>query len=366
MKHYLSILGHNQDLSIAELESIIPALIKEDSPAGLFYFSTAELNPVSLINRLGGTKKLAELIATVSVEDLVSSITPLMTNNRFEYSLTNLDHTSDETLARKLKHSLKEKGISARFVSSTTGTGVQPILITNGQVVDLLYSPKSSRLYQTKAVSDYHDWTRRDREKPFIMPQSGMLPPKLARIMVNLGLGEETHKVLLDPFCGSGTVLMEGALVGASCIGSDLDATRLAGTNKNLTWLKSFNPQIADFTLYQSDATHISSHIETAVDAIVTEPLLGPPHPERTNLKNLVKGLDKLYLGSLKNWSKFLQAKARVVMVMPHFSYEGHEFRTGRFIDTRENLGYNLLRSDLFFTRPKDGIKRQIIILEKQ
>lgn len=360
MKQYLSVLGYNQDLSIAELEAVIPLISKQTTSPELLYFSADELDLPQTINRLGGTKKLAEQLTTVSSDDLVKAIMPLVINNRFEFSLTNLDHTSDQTLARKLKQSLKNIGVSARFISSSTGTGVQPIMITNNQVVDLLYSPKNSSLYQTKAVSDYHAWASRDRAKPFIMPQSGMLPPKLARIMVNLALGSNPQRVLLDPFCGSGTILIEGCLVGATCIGSDLDESRVAGTRKNLDWLN------LPATLYHSDATHLSQRINIPVDAIATEPLLGPPHPERTNLKNLVRGLDKLYLGSLKNWNKFLRPGARVVIVFPTYSYQGREYRTGSFIDTRENLGYNLLRSDLFFTRPKDGIKRQILILEKQ
>ena len=62
------------------------------------------------------------------------------------------------------------------------------------------------------------------------------MPPRLARMMVNLsscGKG----KVLLDPFCGVGTILQEALLEGASVIGTDANAWCVKASEENLDWL---------------------------------------------------------------------------------------------------------------------------------
>jgi tRNA G10 N-methylase Trm11 len=60
----------------------------------------------------------------------------------------------------------------------------------------------------------------------------GMLPPKLAQMMINLAISgaytpESTQPVIYDPFCGLGTVLIEAAHMGlmqsyASDISNDM------------------------------------------------------------------------------------------------------------------------------------------------
>ena len=58
-----------------------------------------------------------------------------------------------------------------------------------------------------------------------------MIPPKLARTMINLAVGENDPKsiTVFDPFCGTGTILMEGLMVGVTVMGSDLDHEAVHG-----------------------------------------------------------------------------------------------------------------------------------------
>jgi len=61
-------------------------------------------------------------------------------------------------------------------------------------------------------------------------------------------LGGQGHESFLDPFCGSGTFLMEAALLGFSKIcGSDASDKAVADTKENMEWLQNFykvNPKI--------------------------------------------------------------------------------------------------------------------------
>ncbi|MDD1673650.1 MAG: methyltransferase domain-containing protein [Methanomicrobiales archaeon] len=72
---------------------------------------------------------------------------------------------------------------------------------------------------------------RNPLRRPFFHP--GVMLPRFARTMVNLSLicsGE----LLIDPFCGTGGMLLEGKFVGAELAGGDVDPCMVAGTRKNI------------------------------------------------------------------------------------------------------------------------------------
>ena len=77
------------------------------------------------------------------------------------------------------------------------------------------------------------DWaTRTAPMRPFFKPVS--LDPKLARAMVNLACPNGGR--LLDPFCGTGGIIVEGVLRGLDCAGSDLAWPMVTGTRENAAW----------------------------------------------------------------------------------------------------------------------------------
>jgi len=51
---------------------------------------------------------------------------------------------------------------------------------------------------QTEAVQPYKQWSARDFGRPARDPKSGMLPPKLARLMINLSGVDPKGKTILD------------------------------------------------------------------------------------------------------------------------------------------------------------------------
>ena len=98
-----------------------------------------------------------------------------------------------------------------------------------------------------------------------------MLPPKIARSLVNLV--PATHfgsgKLLVDPFCGSGRILVEAAELDFEIAGSDAVATQSTQTKANLDSI-GFKADIVTL-----DATHLSTKFQSNVDTIVAEPLYG-------------------------------------------------------------------------------------------
>ena len=69
----------------------------------------------------------------------------------------------------------------------------------------------------------------------FFRPTS--LHPRLARAMVNLA-GAPAASSLRDPFCGTGGILIEAAMMGYNAVGSDIDPAMVTGAKANLAGMK--------------------------------------------------------------------------------------------------------------------------------
>ena len=79
-------------------------------------------------------------------------------------------------------------------------------------------------------------WEQRTAtNRPFFKPVS--LDPRLARAMVNIACPNGGR--LLDPFCGTGGILIEGILSGLTTFGSDLDPEMVRGCADNLEWART-------------------------------------------------------------------------------------------------------------------------------
>ena len=87
----------------------------------------------------------------------------------------------------------------------------------------------------TVAVHNPFEFQKRDIYKPNQRTIFAM-PPRLARIMVNLSACTP-GKTLLDPFCGVGTVLLEALLANAKVVGVDTNSWCVKAADENLEWL---------------------------------------------------------------------------------------------------------------------------------
>lgn len=120
---------------------------------------------------------------------------------------------------------------------------------------------------------------RRPRKRPVFHPST--MPPKIARCMVNLSR-VRLGGTFLDPFCGVGGVLIEGAVVGCNVLGIDPDRRMLRGARKNLRY---FNLQPNG--LLCADARHLPLR---DIDAIATDPPYGRGSSTRgEKVSNLVR-----------------------------------------------------------------------------
>lgn len=155
------------------------------------------------------------------------------------------------------------------------------------------------------AVQPFKELSFRDYGRPARDDKSGMLPPKLAQIMINLS-GANPDRAALDPFCGSGTILTEAMLMGfKNIIGSDISGKALRDTKDNIAWIQSkFQISNFNFQLFNSGAARISEHTApNSIDAIITEPYLGPQRGQ-FEISKTAKNLEQLYSESLAEFKK--------------------------------------------------------------
>ena len=94
------------------------------------------------------------------------------------------------------------------------------------------------------------EWRRPDyagrspTDRPFFQPVS--LDPRLARLLISLGHRIDfTPTTVIDPFCGTGGIVIEGMLAGLNILASDLDGRMVAGTRRNLTWAAKNSAEVA-------------------------------------------------------------------------------------------------------------------------
>jgi tRNA (guanine10-N2)-dimethyltransferase len=140
---------------------------------------------------------------------------------------------------------------------------------------------------------------RRGHLRPFLSPIT--LHPKIARAMVNLSQVKK-QQTLLDPFCGTGGILLEAGLLGVNIIGSDIEQKMIDGSQKNLDFY-----HLKNYRLYCADIGNVARYA-AAVDAIATD----FPYARSTTTKG--EQLTRLYNRAFETISQVLKKKRYAVV----------------------------------------------------
>lgn len=381
MLSYLFILGRKSELCYAELSAVLDARYPKcsyqrvhESVVLVTSHEDEDLTPLQQI--LGGVLKIArltEIIQAVPTEKLeeivaktlVSILEKGQTKVTFgigEYGRESLDSISQA----QIKKHLKNLGIVSRFVDGVR-SGLSASVLLHQDTEEILIVKNKDVIYLSYicTVQNIDDWTRRDRQKPGVNRKRGMLPPKVARQMVNLASPSMKRERILDPFCGTGTVLLESLMLGKIAIGSDIRQDAVVQTRQNLEWFKLAYPGDYEDLTVLSDATTLNvDQLQGKVDAIVAEGFLGPLTPQQKELDNIFKGLEKLYIGALKNWSKILLPGGRVCLALPKIEIGKTTYSLKSLIDRSGVYGYNISLAPLIYDRPDSIVKREIFLLE--
>ncbi len=168
------------------------------------------------------------------------------------------------------------------------------LMLINGRVL------VCQRLFK---VGKKHFYDLKPHKRPFFYP--GSMSPKLARCMVNLTRVKKGDRVL-DPFCGTGGILIEAGLIETNVVGSDMDSRMVQGTIENLEYCGIKNHEI-----FQSDARRIK--LPYKVDAIVTDP------PYGISASTGGEKSETLYEQALIAMESLIKDNGRICMATPHY-----------------------------------------------
>ena len=346
---YLAVLGRQPEISIAELE------------ASDFCID---------INRLGGTQKLAVKLEGTPLDYLKTVEDGKITLGVSDYS-KGASRKSAMMEALRLKKILVRHGRSVRIVEGKDAALSTATSLHNG------LSGKNPRKcefvktddgwYKVIGVQDIDAYAKRDQARPARDAKVGMLPPKLAQILINLCGPLPEGATVLDPFCGTGVVLQEALLMGYKVQGTDLSEKMVEYTRKNLQWLTRGEE---GYIVEQGDAT--SYQWAQPIDAVACEGYLGKPMsniPAEIKLKTEKQECKAIIIGFLKNLYGQVKSDTPVVIAAPAWLRENGEYSRLEILDEIREMGYNVSNKScegLVYHRDGQIVARDIIILRKK
>ncbi len=379
------ILGSHPDLSLAELTAVLETTrVKFEilQRYGDIVILTVpdDLAVPALMIRLGGTIKIVEMLGEFDPDTLTDwlfkQINPA-TKFHFGFSLYSLvpgvrlqkDWKVLQQLGLTLKRTFKADGISARYVQSKEVVLSSVIvhkerLLKNGVEIDLFKQADGKLLVgRTRAVQAFGAFTERDYGRPAVDAKSGMLPPKLARMMVNLARQPQTA-TLLDPFCGSGTVLQEAWDLGyRDLYGSDASDKAISDTRQNLDWLGAQAVKLRPCPAQDLIIKQLLS--PKTVDAIIFEGYLGPTTPTASRLPNIIRETTQLYQAVWPVIAQLLRPGGIIIAALPCWQIGSQPLQSLPLSTIYNNTGLRVLADPLIYRRPQSIVGRQIVQLKR-
>lgn len=385
---YALVLGTNADLSLAEAASQYPDA--RFSLIGDVLLMESEEKPT--LSRLTGCIKIAAEIANVPLKDLKPErIADWMEANqrtpgKIVYALSFFGDNWNETRRFPLecKRVFKERfSRPVRWFADadgqTSSAAVHKLgLITEGYDFLVIVKNGQARVAATIEVQNPDLWTKIDMDRPRRNAKNGMLPPKLAEMLVHLA--GRTTNVLLDPFCGSGTLLEAAARNHVPTVyGSDNVPLIVDDAKQNLAWAmeEGLMSQTSDVRVAVADATAPLDLPDGSVDTVISEGFLGKPlqgYEPAEPLEQERRGIERLWEDSLRAWHPTLAPNAQLIIVWPQYRTSQHETRVdvsderlravGYVRDTFEVAGKGQ-QKDLVYGRENQHVTRRIVKLRK-
>jgi len=297
MKYLFELSKEHKTLPIAE---ILASLAAEEVDYKISK-SNEDVLIIETNSKRDKIQKLADRLSlTFYVDELMFSCRPLLKAIRTKASENILEEKG--TIATRCKN--RSKSIDSKSILDA----LADIYTKNRKVsletpdIEIRGLITDSTLYvglKIAKINSSQFRTRKVQNRPFFSPIS--MHPKLARAIVNLS-SIKRNEVLLDPFCGTGGILIEAGLIGAKVVGSDIENKMIEGCKKTLDFYN-----IKKYNLFWSDIGEINKHV-AEVDAIVTD----LPYGKSTTTKG--EKIDHLYERAFENFSKLLKRNGKAVV----------------------------------------------------
>ena len=385
MPTYLFISGKNWMLSLAELTAYFNARNNkfevEYFSREFFVFNLEKNLEPSAMADLGGTIKIGQpkttlptqivkeaflnknkqaqkqITQTLAASNIPAGMTPekvlfgvsvYFTDNTFSPMSGRMQRligsaVKDELTARGKKANFMGYSVDRKKAQLSHVEVLKKNLVENQAEVLFCIGKTETWIATTIAVHNPFEFQKRDIYKPNQRVIFAM-PPRLARMMVNLSACNE-GKTLLDPFCGVGTILQEALLEKAAVVGMDVNPWCVKAAEENLEWLtREYGLGNADFRVLLGDVGRMAEKVGLeSVDCIVSEPDLGPALrevPTGPYAQKIIEKLKPLFFGFIEEAYRALKPKGRLVLVTPYIKTRSNEAVTMPIDNQLECVGF--------------------------
>ena len=423
---YIFHLGRVPALSVAEIQTIfkktgIDFSIDFISSKILILDIKNKINPSDLLVQMGGTIKIARVLGEYknlgeTLEKTIFAIKELnkkrsskkiigysiyFTQNKEKNKVLEISKEIGNSFSNAKK--LHSKDLNLRIVFPGKNMELNSASVFKNKIIKkgiefnflFLPSPTSQSpgdtenkiiLSKTAAVQDIESYSERDYNRPKKNPKIGIIPPKLAQIMINLAQVKK-GEIILDPFCGIGTILQEALLNDYKVVGSDANGDQIADCKENLEWLsEKYILEYPDYKIFQSDTRSITRKIKpNSIDAIVTESTLGPIYkkvPSKAEIGHNYNRFIKMYTGFFQVAKLVLRKNKRIIITIPAYKIKDGKYITAPFIDRLEKIGYSVVspldqeftaediritnRNSIIYDRPNQIVAREVLIFKNR
>jgi tRNA G10 N-methylase Trm11 len=385
---HIALLGRQPELSIAELE-------RRFGDVSWFSAESAVVNTDEVIDiqQLGGSQKIGRVILTVPGRDWRGASMKLVAHYQKAWSAVdgkltvgisaygfNVSGRDVQKTGVILKSKLKSSGGSMRLIPnqeaslSTATSHHNKLGLSDNKIELLVIQGRSSVIIaESTGAQNITALAARDQGRPRRDAFVGMLPPKLAQMMINLAGPLSTDSArprLLDPFCGTGVILQEALLLGYDVYGTDLAEKMVGYTGDNLTWLQRHAPIEGSWDVHEGDA--MTTTWQQPINAVVAETYLGQPFSAPPSSAKLteVRGNCNHIIGSfLKNLHAQLPPGTPVVIAVPAWRSKEGSFTHLPLVSDVSAYGFTLValqtvRPDqLLYFRPDQVVARELLIM---
>jgi tRNA G10 N-methylase Trm11 len=372
---YLAILGRQPILSLAELEMVLGAGAVK--PQGHQAILTTEPNLI----RLGGTVKIARVIAqgrsldAPLLDQVANQLNQSSGSTKLSLGISLYDknrRTRAHAVGMELKRRLKGARPIRLILPKSPATELAVAQLKFNQAEEVIFMVRKGRVLVglTTQYQDIDAYSQRDYGRPERDSKVGMLPPKLAQILINLaGLPAGT---IYDPFCGTGVILQEARLMGFRAIGSDINPQMVTAAKANQAWLSKQSPNLPAWEVVLADARRL--RIDEPQAAIVSENYLGPvfsTQPSQAQLKLADVQVSETTESFLTQLSQTMPSNFPVVLCLPQWqTAQGPKLPT--VIDEIPRLGYTFTQfahvdgRELTYMRPGQLVGRKILVMRRK
>jgi tRNA G10 N-methylase Trm11 len=385
---YLFLLGRDPKLSKLEISiyfsenNIKYEVIVEDDR---YLIIDTKIEPKKVQEQLAGITRIVKIYHE-SLEITDTFLNKLdYTKKKFNYTISSIDLPKEELeyIQSLLKDSLKKEKIKAVYKKPKKHGEKENYLVNPNNYYswkiyegfELFVILVNNKYYFGETIACFNPKKNIFKDKN--MPKRKELYStsiRLADIMVSL-LGDNKDKTIVDPFCGTGTFLIEALLKGYDVIGIDKEPYMCKASKENIEWIRNTEKINQKYQIINAD----SSRISFKADYSVFEPYMGPflrKAPSETKAKKIVKELEKIYSDVFRNLSRNLRKNAKIVCILPEIPmYNGSIkinygvfYKNGfRLIDVKSKYTQLKVDNPIVYNAP-DGsrITRRICLLERK